>query len=165
MSSLIKITHASEEDVPAILTLIKELAQYEKLSHEVLATEASLKRALFEKKSAEVLLAYHAEALVGFAIFFHNFSTFQGRHGLYLEDLFVRPIARRKGVGLKLFSTLAKIAQERECGRMEWSVLDWNQLAINFYLKLGAAPLNDWTTFRLQGPQIKNLASNDDSAD
>ena len=158
----IRIVPATERDVPAILDLIKGLAEYERLSHAVEADEDRLRRTLFgDRPAAEVLLAYvgyerDAEC-VGFAVFFTNFSTFLGKPGLYLEDVFVKPHARRKGIGLKILKHLAAIARERDYGRMEWSVLDWNEPAINFYKKLGAVPLDEWTMFRLTGEALADF--------
>lgn len=147
------------DDVPAILGLIRELAEYERAPHDVVATEAGLREVLFgEHPAAEVVLAHAGGALVGFAIFFHNFSTWLGKRGLYLEDLFVRPSERGKGYGRALLAHLAKIAAERNCGRMEWAVLDWNQPAIEFYKKLGAKPMEEWTVFRLTNDGIADLA-------
>ena len=153
------IRFATESDVPLVLDFIKGLADYERLAHEVVATEELLRRTLFgERKVAEVLLAFDGEDAVGFALFFHNFSTFLGRPGLYLEDLFVRPEARGRGVGRRLFVELARIARERECGRLEWWVLDWNESAIGFYRKLGAVAMDKWTVYRLTGDALARLA-------
>src|SRR5207247_4101247 len=137
-------------DVPIILQLIRDLASYERAPNDVTANEDPLCDVLFGKKpAAEVLLAFENETPVGFAVFFHNFSTWRGRPGLYLEDLFVKPEKRGKGYGHALLVQLAKIARERECGRMEWAVLNWNEPAIKFYRALGAKPLDEWTVFRL----------------
>ena len=145
--------------MPVILNLIRELAGYEREPDAVVATEAGLREVLFgSKPSAEVLLALEEDAPVGFAVYFYNFSTWLGRPGLYLEDLFVRPAARGKGYGRSLLVQLAKIAQERGCGRMEWAVLDWNDPAIQFYRKLGAEPKSEWTVFRLTCDGIAKLA-------
>ena len=153
------IRPATSADVPIILELIKALATYERAPDEVTATEETLGEVLFKKKpAAEVLLAFEDERAVGFAVFFHNFSTWLGRPGLYLEDLFVRPENRGKGYGRALLVRLAKIAQDRNCGRMEWAVLDWNEPAINFYRKLGAKPMDGWTVFRLTPDEIAKLA-------
>ncbi len=147
------------DDVPLILQFIKALAEYEKLAHEVVATEELLKETLFGKqKMAEVVIGYYKGAAVGFALFFHNFSTFVGRPGIYLEDLFVKPEYRGKGFGKALLKHVAKIAKERNCGRFEWSVLDWNEPSIKFYKSLGAKPLNDWRMFRLSGEALTALA-------
>ena len=146
-------------DVPVILELIRALATYERAPNDVTATEDGLTEVLFGKKpAAEVLLAFENETAVGFAVFFHNFSTWLGRPGLYLEDLFVRPEDRGKGYGRALLIQLAKIARERGCGRMEWAVLNWNEPAIKFYLKLGAKPMDEWTVFRLTQDGIGKLA-------
>jgi GNAT superfamily N-acetyltransferase len=153
------IRPATSGDVPVILELIRALATYERAPNDVTATENGLVEVLFdEKPSAEVLLAFENEIAVGFAVFFHNFSTWLGRPGLYLEDLFVRPEHRGKGYGRALLIYLAKIARERGCGRMEWAVLDWNKPAIEFYRKLGAKPLDEWTVFRLTRDGIAKLA-------
>ena len=154
-----EIRTATEADVPVILSLIRELAEYERAPDAVVATEVGLREALFgPKRSAEVLLALENGEPVGFAVYFHNFSTWLGRPGLYLEDLFVRPAERGKGYGRALLERLAQIAQERGCGRMEWAVLDWNEPAIQFYRKLGAQPMDEWTVFRLTEDGIKRLA-------
>jgi len=153
------IRPASMADVPVILELIRALATYERAPNEVTATEESLAEVLFGKKpAAEVLLLFENETAVGFAVFFHNFSTWLGRPGLYLEDLFVKPEHRGKGYGRALLIELAKIARELNCGRMEWAVLDWNEPAIQFYRKLGAKPMDDWTVFRLTRDGIAKLA-------
>ena len=153
------IRAATAADVPIILELIRALATYERAPNDVTATEDGLSKVLFgEKPAAEVLLAFENEMAVGFAVFFHNFSTWLGRPGLYLEDLFVRPEDRGKGYGRALLIHLAKIARDRGCGRMEWAVLDWNEPAIQFYRKLGAKPMDDWTVFRLKRDGIAKLA-------
>jgi GNAT superfamily N-acetyltransferase len=153
------IRAATVPDVPAILELIRALATYERAPNEVTATEQGLTEVLFgQKPAAEVLLAFENETAVGFAVFFHNFSTWLGRPGLYLEDLFVGPEHRGKGYGRALLIHLAKIARERGCGRMEWAVLDWNEPAIEFYRKLGAKPMDEWTVFRLTRDGIAKLA-------
>ena len=153
------IRPATAADVPIILELIRALATYERAPNEVTATEDGLNKVLFgEKPAAEVLLAFENETAVGFAVFFHNFSTWLGRPGLYLEDLFVRPEDRGKGYGRALLIHLAKIARDRGCGRMEWAVLDWNDPAIQFYHKLGAKPMDEWTVFRLTRDAIAKLA-------
>jgi GNAT superfamily N-acetyltransferase len=153
------IRTATVVDVPIILELIRALATYERAPNEVTATEEQLVDVLFgEKPAAEVLLAFEAGAPVGFAVYFYNFSTWLGRPGMYLEDLFVRPEDRGKGYGRALLVHLAKIAHNRGCGRMEWAVLDWNEPAIDFYRKLGARPLGDWTVFRLTRDGISRLA-------
>lgn len=154
-----KIRPARVDDVPIILQLIIDLATYERAPNDVTATEKQLVAVLFgEKPSAEALLAFEEEVPVGFAVFFHNFSTWLGKPGLYLEDLFVKPEARGRGYGRALLVELARIARERGCGRMEWAVLDWNDSAIQFYRKLGAQPMDEWTVFRLTGEGIAQLA-------
>lgn len=149
---------AGREDVPLILDFIRRLAEYEKLAHEVVATEALLEEWLFEKKKAEVVFALEDGRPVGFALFFHNFSTFLGRAGIYLEDLFVLPEARGRRYGKTLLKTLAGIALERGCGRLEWCCLDWNKPSIDFYLSMGAKPMSDWTTYRVAGEGLEKLA-------
>ena len=159
MTELIRIEHATERDIPFIHKLIKELAEYERMSQECVATEALLRETLFgEKKFAEVVIAYYHDEPAGVALFFHNFSTFLARPGIYLEDLYVFPHLRGKGIGKALLVYLAKIAKERNCGRFEWAVLDWNEPSIAFYKKLGAIPLDDWTTFRVTGKALDELA-------
>lgn len=154
-----RIERAVEADAALILSFIKELAEYERLSHAVVATEEMIREALFgEHRSAEVVVGYYGDAPVGFALFFHNFSTFAGRRGLYLEDLYVRPEMRGRGFGRALLAHLARVARERNCARLEWSVLDWNAPAIRFYKSLGAEPLDDWTVFRLTGDALAQLA-------
>ena len=153
-----EIIAATENDCGEILRFINELAAYEKMSNEVVATEELLKEWIFEKKKAEVVFAVADGKKVGFALFFHNFSTFLGRAGVYLEDLFVMPEYRGKGYGKALLKELARIAVERGCGRLEWSCLDWNKPSIDFYLSLGATPMNDWTVYRLTGDTLKNMA-------
>jgi GNAT superfamily N-acetyltransferase len=153
------IRPATVVDVPIILELIRALADYERAPNDVVATEEILQETLFGKKpAAEVLLLFEGRNAVGFALFFHNFSTWIGRPGLYLEDLFVRPEHRGKGYGRALLIELAKIARERNCGRMEWAVLDWNEPAIQFYRKLDAKPMHEWTVFRLTRDEIAKLA-------
>ena len=155
----IRIEPAQERDVPLILELIRGLAEYERLADQCIATEARLRDALFgAQPAAEVLLAYADDQPAGFALFFHNFSTFLARRGLYLEDLFVKPEFRRLGIGRRLLAGLARIAVERGCGRFEWSVLDWNAPAIEFYKRLGANPLDEWTIFRVTGDALTGLA-------
>ena len=154
-----EIRTTTEADVPVILSLIRELAEYEREPDAVVVNEAGLREVLFgAKPSAEVLLALEAGEPVGFAVYFFNFSTWLGCPGLYLEDLFVRPSLRGKGYGRALLERLAQIAQERGCGRMEWAVLDWNEPAIQFYKKLGAEPMDEWTVFRLTREGIAKLA-------
>jgi GNAT superfamily N-acetyltransferase len=151
---------ATPEDAPIILQFIKDLAKYERLPHLVVATEDQLRKTLFgERPVAEIILGFEGDEAAAFALFFHNYSTFLGRAGIYLEDLFVRPEFRRKGYGKIMLSKLAKIAVERECGRLEWSVLDWNQPAIDFYKSLSAKPMEEWTVFRLMGKSLENLAN------
>jgi GNAT superfamily N-acetyltransferase len=153
------IVAATERDVPLILEMIRGLAEYERLSHVVTATEDLLRESLFGKKAAaEVLLAYDGDACEGFALFFSNYSTFLARPGIYLEDLFVKPHARGKGLGRALLREIARLAVERGCGRVEWSVLDWNEPSIGFYKKLGAVPMDEWTVFRLTGEALEGLA-------
>ena len=153
------IRRATVADVGTILNLIRDLATYERAPDQVTATEQQLVDVLFGKKpAAEVLLAFEDEESVGFAVYFYNFSTWLGRPGLYLEDLFVRPEHRGKGYGRALLVELARIARDRGCGRMEWAVLDWNEPAIEFYRKLGAKPMDEWTVFRLKADGIAKLA-------
>ena len=149
---------AAERDVGTILSFIRGLAEYEHMEDEVVATEALLREWIFEKKKAEVLLAAVDGEDVGFALFFHNFSTFLGRAGIYLEDLFVKPEQRGKGYGGALLRRLAQIAVERGCGRLEWSCLDWNQPSIDFYRGLGAVPMEGWTVYRLTGETLRAAA-------
>ena len=153
------IRPATRADVPLILSFIRELAEYERLADAVVATEGALAESLFgDHPAAEVLVASLDDEAVGFALFFHSYSTFLARRGLYLEDLFVRPAARGHGVGRALLAALARVAVERGCGRLEWSVLDWNEPAIGFYRALGAAPMDEWTVFRLTGDALRDLA-------
>jgi len=155
-----KIRSATRDDVPIILQLIRDLATYERAPNDVVATEDDLRKSLFgERPAAEVRLVFEGSEPVGFALFFHNFSTWVGRPGVYLEDLFVKPAYRGKGYGRALLVDLAKIAQERGCGRVEWAVLHWNEPAIQCYRTLGANPMNEWTVFRLTREQIAQLAS------
>lgn len=149
---------ASEADVPVILDFIKLLADYEKLSGEVVATEELLREWLFDRHAAEVIFAMEGSAEVGFALFFGNFSTFLGRGGIYLEDLFVREQYRGRGYGRALLGKLASLALERGCGRLEWACLDWNRPSIDFYLSLNARPMSDWTTYRAAGETLRQLA-------
>jgi len=156
----IRIVPAQASDVPVILQMIKALAEYEQLTHEVVATEDDLRQSLFgPRPAAEVLLAWAGETPVGFALFFHNFSTFLGRQGLYLEDLFVVPEWRGRGVGKRLLAHVAAIAESRRCGRMEWAVLDWNESAIAFYRGMGAHVLDEWRICRLTGPELRAAAT------
>ncbi len=153
------IRAAAESDVPVILAFIKKLAEYEKLSHEVVATEELLRETLFGvRNTAEVAIGYIAGKPVGFVLFFHNYSTFLGRPGLYIEDLFVDEAHRRRDCRRALLLYVAQLAKERRCGRLEWSVLDWNEPAVNFYRKLGAVAMNEWTVFRVTGASLTNLA-------
>lgn len=159
MSGAIAVRPARREDVPLILALIRELAAYERLSHDVVATEERLAEHLFgEPRRAEVLIGEWNGAPAGFALFFHNYSTFLARPGIYLEDLFVRPAARGHGLGRRLLEEIARLAVARGCGRFEWAVLDWNEPAIGFYRALGAQPMGDWTVFRLTGEALAALA-------
>lgn len=158
--SEIRIIAAAESDVPIILEMIRELAEYEKLLHIVVASEGQLRRTLFgPHPAAEVLLAYLDGEVAGFALFFPNYSTFLAQAGLYLEDLYVKPHARGKGAGFALLKELARIAVTRGCGRVEWAVLDWNEPSIRFYKKLGAVPMEDWTIFRLTSEPLAKLAA------
>lgn len=153
------IRPATPEDLPVIAELIRALADYERLSHEVVLDESLLRDHLFGARPyAEVVLAEHDGAVVGFALFFHNYSTFLGRPGIYLEDLFVRPEHRGAGHGKALLTHLARLAVERGCGRLEWSVLDWNEPSIAFYKSLGAGPMDEWTVYRLTGDALAALA-------
>jgi GNAT superfamily N-acetyltransferase len=154
-----RIEPASERDLPLILRLIKGLAEYEKLAHAVIASEETLRESLFTKRVAEVLIGYAGDEPAGFAVFFQTFSTFLGVPGMYLEDIFVEPKWRRNGLGRQLLVRLATIANERGYGRVEWSVLDWNELAIGFYKTLGAKPLDEWTVFRLTGESLRKLGT------
>jgi GNAT superfamily N-acetyltransferase len=155
----ITLRFAVEGDVPLILAFIKEIAEFERLSHEVTATEESLRDSLFSgANNPEVVLCFLNNQPVAYAVFYHNFSTFVGRKGLYLEDIYVKPEQRHSGIGRKLFKFIAKVAVERNCGRMEWAVLNWNRPAIRFYESMGARPLTEWTLFRLQDEQIKKVA-------
>ena len=149
---------ATREDVPLILQFIRELADYEKMLHEVVADEATLEEWIFDRQKAEVLFALVDGNEIGFALFFHNFSTFLGRAGIYLEDLYVKPEYRGKGYGKAILKRLASIAVERKCGRLEWWCLDWNQPSIDFYRSLGAEPMSDWTVYRIAGDNLTHLA-------
>ena len=153
-----KIRFANEEDVALILDFIKDLAEYEKMSDLVVADEALLREWIFENKKAEVIFALEGGKEVGFALFFHNFSTFLGRAGIYLEDLYVKPDYRGHGHGKALIKELAGIAVERGCGRLEWSCLDWNTPSIDFYLSLGAEQMDEWTVYRFEGESLIDLA-------
>lgn len=156
--STCQIRFAERKDIPVILGFIRKLAEYEKLENEVVATEELLGTWLFEKNKAEVLLAFEGENPVGYALFFHNFSTFLGRAGIYLEDLFVLPEKRGKGYGKELLTHLAHITVDRECGRLEWSCLDWNKPSLDFYQSLGAKRMTGWTVHRLTGDDLRRVA-------
>ena len=156
--------YATESDVPLILDFIKKLADYERMADEVIATEDLLNEWLFERNKAEVLFLVVDEKEVGFAMFFHNFSTFLGRAGIYLEDLFVLEEHRKKGYGRAILRKLAQIARERGCGRLEWWCLDWNKPSIDFYRSLGAQPMEDWTVFRLSGSTLLQVAEQEDES-
>jgi GNAT superfamily N-acetyltransferase len=155
-----RIVAATKKDIPLIREFILELAEYERaLPGEAPVTEKDLADTLFGKRpAAEVLIAYLGNIPAGFALFFHNYSTWLGKRGIYLEDLFVKPAARKHGIGFALLRALAKIAVDRDCGRLDWSVLSWNQLAIDFYKQIGAKPLDDWTSFRLTGDTLAQIA-------
>jgi GNAT superfamily N-acetyltransferase len=154
-----EIRPASADDVSVILSFIRKLADYERLSHEAVATEDLVRETLFgARRNAEVAIGYFENLPVGFVLFFHNYSTFLGRPGIYIEDLFIDEEFRRRGFGGALLRHVAKLASERECGRLEWSVLDWNQPAIDFYKKLGAVPMGEWTVFRVTGEALNKLA-------
>ena len=155
--AMFSIRAAVENDVSLILQFIIELSEYEKLRHEVVATEEKLHESLFEKKMAEVLIAEFGNEPVGFALFFNNYSTFLGQPGIYLEDLYIKPEMRGKGFGKLLFRHVAKLAAERNCGRFEWACLNWNEPAIEFYTKQGAVPQNDWTVYRLTSEKLKDF--------
>jgi len=155
-----EIRPATEADLTAILAFIRKLADYERLSQEVVATEELLRETLFgNRRTAEVAIGCLETKPIGFVLFFHNYSTFLGRPGLYIEDLFVDEVYRRRGYGRRLLLHVARLAKERGCGRLEWSVLDWNEPAINFYKKLGAVPMSDWTVFRVTGKSLDELSS------
>ena len=153
-----RVEPATERDLPRILRLVKSLAEYEQLAHAVAATEATLRESLFVKRAAEVVIGYAGDEPAGFAVFFQTFSTFLGVPGMWLEDIFVDPAFRRRGLGEALLAYLARIAVDRGYGRVEWSVLGWNELAIGFYRKLGARPMDDWVNYRLTGEALTNLA-------
>jgi len=157
-STELSFRYAEKKDCGLILHFIKELASYEKMLDEVVATEELLQEWIFEKQKAEVIFACENGVEIGFALFFHNFSTFLGRAGIYLEDLYVVPEYRKKGYGKAILKKLAQIAVERKCGRLEWWCLDWNQPSIDFYLSLGAEPMEDWTVYRITGDTLKDLA-------
>ena len=152
------IRAARENEAPRILELIRRLADYERLAHEVTATEELIVKNVFRDKKAEVIFAEFEGQIVGFALFFHNFSTFLSKPGIYLEDLFVMPEHRNKGIGKRLLVYLASLAKERDCGRFEWAVLNWNESAIRFYESLGAKPMKEWTVYRLTGEDLEKVA-------
>ncbi len=153
------IKPAEKKDIPIILNFIRKLATYEKLEHQVQATETLLEKNLFgDRHAAECLIGYADSRPVAFVIFFHNFSTFLAKPGIYIEDLYILPKMRGNGFGKQIFRYLARLAKERDCGRIEWWVLDWNSSAINFYRKIGAVPMDDWTVYRLKGNSLENLA-------
>jgi len=156
----LRIVPATKKDIPLIRDLILELAEYERaLPGEAPVTEKDLAKTLFGKQpAAEILIARLGDEPAGFALFFHNYSTWLGKRGIYLEDLFVRPSARKHGVGFALLQEIARLAVERDCGRVDWSVLKWNELAISFYKRIGAKPMDDWTTFRLTGDALAHVA-------
>jgi GNAT superfamily N-acetyltransferase len=158
-----RIVSATKKDIPLIRELILELAEYERaLPGEAPVTEKDLAETLFGKRpAAEVLIAWLGDTPAGFALFFHNYSTWLGKRGIYLEDLFVRPVARKHGVGFALIRALAKIAVDRDCGRLDWSVLNWNELAIDFYKQIGARAMDDWTSFRLSGDSLARIAGSE----
>ena len=158
--SNVQIVPARPDDVPVILDLIRGLGEYERLSHEIVATEDGLRKCLFgDRPAAEVVLAYVDTTVVGFALFFHNFSTFLGRPGLYLEDLFVKPEWRGRAIGQQLLAHLARLAVELGCGRMEWTVLDWNEPALRFYERMGARVMKEWKLCRLTGDSLERVAA------
>lgn len=152
------IRFAEEKDVSLILKFIKELADYEELLHEVVATEEILRDSLFKREVAEVIIAEYKGEPIGFALFFHNFSTFLGKPGIYLEDLYIRPNMRGRGYGKTLLSFLAKLAKDRDCGRFEWWCIDWNEPSIEFYKSIGAEAMEEWTVYRVDGNRLDNLA-------
>ena len=151
--------YAVETDTGLLLQFIRELAEYERLLDDVVATEGTLREWLFEKKRAEAFFAVVDGTEVGFAVFFHNFSTFVGRAGIFIEDLYVKPNYRGHGYGKAMVKRIAQIASERGCGRLEWSCLDWNEPSIKFYLSLGAQPMDEWTVYRLAGDTLRNMAA------
>ena len=158
MCETLNFRYAERKDTPLILQFIKELADYEKMLDEVVADEATLEEWIFDKQKAEVIFAMENSKEIGFALFFHNFSTFLGRAGIYLEDLYVQPEYRGKGYGKAILKKLASIAVERKCGRLEWWCLDWNKPSIDFYLSLEAEPMSDWTVYRIAGDTLLELA-------
>ena len=158
MDKRLTFRNAERKDTALILQFIKELADYEKMSDEVVADEATLENWIFDKQKAEVIFALEDDVEIGFALFFHNFSTFLGRAGIYLEDLYIRPEYRGKGYGKAILKKLAQTAVERDCGRLEWWCLDWNKPSIDFYLSMGAVPMSDWTVYRITGDTLNRLA-------
>ena len=158
MNTTVAFRDAERKDVSLILQFIKEIAAYEKMSDQVIADETTLETGIFDKEKAEVFFVLEEGKEVGFALYFHNFSTFVGRGGIYLEDVYILPEYRGKGYGKAILKKLAAIAVERGCGRMEWVCLDWNQPSIDFYLSLGAQPMSDWTLYRLTGDALAQLA-------
>ncbi|MDR1411146.1 MAG: GNAT family N-acetyltransferase [Spirochaetaceae bacterium] len=158
ISGHVILRDAGEQDIPLILEFIRGLAEYERLLDQVSATEDGLAKSLFQDRAAEVLICEYREKPAGFALYFHNFSTFLGRPGIYIEDLFVKPEYRGKGLGKALFARIAAIAVERDCGRLEWSCLDWNEPSIEFYKSRGGRPLDGWTTYRVTADALKKLA-------
>jgi GNAT superfamily N-acetyltransferase len=158
MKDNLSFRNAERKDIPLILEFIKELAEYEKMLDEVVADETTLEAWIFDKQKAEVFFALENGKEVGFALFFHNFSTFLGRSGIYLEDLYVKPEYRGKGYGKAILKKLASIAVERGCGRLEWVCLDWNKPSIDFYMSIGAKPMSDWTIYRVTGETLTHLA-------
>jgi GNAT superfamily N-acetyltransferase len=156
----LRIEPATERDLPAIAHLVRQLARYEKLEHAMVASQDDFRQALFgDERNAHALMAFADDAPVGFALYFYNFSTFVGRRGIYLEDIFVEPEHRGRGIGSALLKRLARVAKEQNCGRVEWSVLTWNQPSIDFYHRLGAVTLDDWRIFRLQGEALERLTA------
>lgn len=159
----LKIRFAREGDIPLILRFIRKLAKYERCTHEVTATEELLSKNLFgEKRTAEVIIAEHGELAVGFALFFHNFSTFLGKPGIYIEDLYVEDRYRGNGFGRAMLTYIVELAKRRKCGRLEWAVLDWNEPAIKFYQGMGAIPLKEWTVYRMTGDALDRLSKETD---
>ncbi len=155
----LRIESATANDTPVIMSFIRQLAEYERLSHAFVADEETLRESLFGKdRGAEVILGFYEDSPVAFAVFFHNFSTFLGRPGMYLEDLFVIPEMRGRGFGREMLVHIAHLAHSRQCGRLEWSVLDWNEPAIRFYKSFGAVPMDEWTVFRVTGEALEKLA-------
>lgn len=152
------IRFAEPQDASLVLQFIRALAEYEHLQDQVEATGENLSRFIFQEKKAEVLIGEYLGEPAGFALFFHNFSTFLGKPGIYIEDIFVKPELRGRGIGKRLLSAIAKLAAERNCGRLEWACLDWNEPSIKFYTRRGALPLSEWTTYRVTGEQLKTLA-------